>query len=373
LFALVAACGDEPSATTTSTSASSSAASSSSSSSSSGGGGGAGGGSALLDCGFQGWDAQLSGWTWTSDTPKAVVRTQGQQFIGSPELYFDAKANLWRMTYAAQYSAGVGVIVTAHSTDGHPGTAWAIDGAPLQPSNGFSFLDTPVVALDGAGTPHLFAFANAAQSPPGGAIVTGSGTPGAWTLDAKAPIISPGAMGSWDDAWVESPEVVWTGSEFMMWFGGANTGYRVGFGVATSKDGATWTLDPHNPVIKASSKPTDVEYFLSGGVSVIRSPDDSRWLMFYGCVSQVDFNASPVANICLASSLDGVAWTKSPSNPIIPRSFFMAITNPKVTAGPLNPAVVIDRSDPKSPHFALYYEHSAAYFGLATAPVCKGM
>jgi hypothetical protein len=318
------------------------------------------------DCGFTGWEQPLR-LTWESQTTAAKARGAGQAFIGSPEVSFDEAAQLWRMTYAVQTMAGVGAIARAHALDGRPGAAWADDGEPVAPPAPYTFLDTPAVLQGADGGRRLLAFANAQATQPGGVVLEGEG----FSVDPSAPVFAPGPAGSWSALWVESPTVQRADGGYLLWYGGANEAWKVGVGLATSVDGAHWVPEVRNPVLEASADPENLEYFLSAGVSVLRSPDDTRWLMFYACVSKADFEAAPVANLCLASSVDGVAWVRSPSNPVIPRAFFLGLS--EVVNGPLNPSVVVDWSDAAHPRFALFYEHSASWFGLVTAPLCAGM
>ena len=70
----------------------------------------------------------------------------------------------------------------------------------------------------------------------------------AWTKDPKNPVLSPGAMGSWDYDQLYYPAVVFDGNTYHMWFnGGEFLAWDIGY--ATSQDGSTWTKYDGNPVL----------------------------------------------------------------------------------------------------------------------------
>jgi len=102
--------------------------------------------------------------------------------------------------------------------------------------------------------------------------------------------------------------VVWTGSQYMMWYRGYNNN-SAALGLATSPDGITWKKYSGNPVLVA----TTVDSNLVGSSYVIRS--GSLYKMWYTC-----FNSSlPGDSICYASSSDGITWSKFSSPVLEPR------------------------------------------------------
>ncbi|MGB5848797.1 MAG: hypothetical protein WBH40_09935, partial [Ignavibacteriaceae bacterium] len=70
-----------------------------------------------------------------------------------------------------------------------------------------------------------------------------------WTRDTlNNPVLEPGPSGSWDEVTVYQPSVFFDGTTYNMWFGGHNDiNRRIGF--ATSPDMINWTKHPNNPVV----------------------------------------------------------------------------------------------------------------------------
>jgi len=70
---------------------------------------------------------------------------------------------------------------------------------------------------------------------------------GPWTKYGSNPVISTGAGGSFRDAGVRFPTVLYepadTGSEWKMWFGADKSGGASSIGYAHSSDGLSWTVD----------------------------------------------------------------------------------------------------------------------------------
>lgn len=92
---------------------------------------------------------------------------------------------------------------------------------------------------------------------------------------------------------------------------GVYYGYASGGTVYTSDDGITWTIAATN-VIPASETPTDWDYnALPANICVIK--DGITWVMIYECEDLSDY----LYKFGLATSADGLLWTKYVSNPII--------------------------------------------------------
>ena len=69
-----------------------------------------------------------------------------------------------------------------------------------------------------------------------------------WTKYPDNPVLSPGPGGAFDDYRVEGANVLFDGYEYKMWYSAKDgSNYRIGF--ATSPDGVTWTKHPGNPVL----------------------------------------------------------------------------------------------------------------------------
>lgn len=120
-----------------------------------------------------------------------------------------------------------------------------------------------------------------------------SGIPNAWDLYQDTPIASHGAFA-----------YVWfDGSIYHEYYPYDN---YTKFGHATSADGLTWTVDDaHNPVMVIGPGTYDN---ISLAVPCVWK-EGSTWYMLY---------RGNGFHTCLATSADGLTWTKYASNPVIP-------------------------------------------------------
>jgi len=142
----------------------------------------------------------------------------------------------------------------------------------------------------------------------------GQGTRGAsnWIRTSEFPVLTP-STGTWDGFAIRSG---WVGSivndiyPFRMYYEGEDSQTHTRrIGLATSTDGQRWTKASANPVLRpgpAGSK--DALDVRSPAVHV----EGSLFRIWYSGIDDRDGCAS----ILLATSFDGVTFTKSPSNPL---------------------------------------------------------
>ena len=128
-----------------------------------------------------------------------------------------------------------------------------------------------------------------------------------WTKYSGNPVLNLGASGSWDDAGVILPSVIFDSNTFKMWYHG-DDGSATRIGYATSSDRVTWTKSMSNPVlVLGPSGSWDDASILEPSVLF----DGSTYHMWYqgfdGIKRQIGYATSP----------DGVTWTKSGSNPVL--------------------------------------------------------
>ena len=182
-----------------------------------------------------------------------------------------------------------------------------------------------------------------------------------WTVYAENPVLAPGPHGTWDDLHVVGGPVLFVNGTYRTWYVGSGDNLVWGTGTATSTDGIHWTKDPSNPVLPydggsqvlyengtyrmwysysnpdAYAVPWQVRYATSadgvhwtpvGNYSVLNvtagagdaytlSPgpviqDAAGYRMWYGATED-----EMVWRVGLATSPDGIHWTKYPGNPII--------------------------------------------------------
>jgi predicted GH43/DUF377 family glycosyl hydrolase len=145
-------------------------------------------------------------------------------------------------------------------------------------------------------------------------IYRGTSSNGAvWNFSSKA-VLGTGPSGTWDASTVFSPDVVWNGTGYMMYYvgdGGTTSLFRQ-IGVAFSSDGIHWTKYSGNPVITHGPGTYDAQY--TRGPSVIY--DGGTYKMWYWGVAPPTSDVPLQSSIDFATSADGVHWSKFAGNPI---------------------------------------------------------
>ncbi|HEV2226152.1 MAG TPA: hypothetical protein VGR56_05030, partial [Nitrososphaerales archaeon] len=126
-------------------------------------------------------------------------------------------------------------------------------------------------------------------------------------------VLPSGAKGSWDSNGPYGPSVIWNGTRYLMYFGGNNNSANTrSIGVAVSKDGIQWTQYANNPILKPGPARYDGGY--------IRDPNvvfhNGSYTMWYKGRSTFG-NGSLVVGIDVATSPDGLHWTKYSGNPVL--------------------------------------------------------
>lgn len=161
----------------------------------------------------------------------------------------------------------------------------------------------------------------ASQAASGGADLTGL-------------VLTKGPAGSWDDLRVAIgvPRFDAASNRYMMWYYGRDSNYRKDapptlasgrVGVAESKDGLKWTRiegpGPLGSVLDHGAKDSDFDYLHIGLTDVTRH-DDQWWMWtFGGGMDVIQAPTGPTAagyrmRAGLATSKDGINWTKRPAN-----------------------------------------------------------
>ena len=130
-----------------------------------------------------------------------------------------------------------------------------------------------------------------------------------WTKYPK-PVLGHGKGDAWDVSGIGDPCVVFEGNIYHMWYNGIPDRMPkiVQVGYATSVDGIHWKKHPANPVLDVG-KPGSFEdrWVVSTDVNF----NGSVYEMWYFGYNQIQFE------IGLATSTDGVNWTRSPENPVM--------------------------------------------------------
>lgn len=171
------------------------------------------------------------------------------------------------------------------------------------------------------------------------------------------PVLERGLPGAWDRSSVALGSVLWNGTFFMMWYRGTNpTTFASGaVGLATSKDGVSWTKDSRNPVLTATA--IDQGYIASP--YVIRL--ELTYNMWY---TGKNANSTKPTSILYATSYDGLKWTKWP------HAVFLSSSDPTAwdSSSVYSPSVYFNGTT-----FWLWYSslgpnNGPPQIGLATSP-----
>jgi predicted GH43/DUF377 family glycosyl hydrolase len=131
-----------------------------------------------------------------------------------------------------------------------------------------------------------------------------------WTRVVTEPVLKNGAPGEWDSNVVTDPFVMFDGGEYRMWYNGnTGPGCHAAIGYAESFDGVSWNKSASNPVLNPGPAGS-WEDCATGGTHVEKIT--GVYYMWYEGMR----SGSPY-DLGVASSFDGVNWTKSPLNPIL--------------------------------------------------------
>ncbi len=174
-----------------------------------------------------------------------------------------------------------------------------------------------------------------------------------WTKQGAAPVLSPGAVGAWDEKGVSFPTVIKEGTLYKMWYTGMDASNVGRVGYATSSDGMSWTKYKYNPVLGISAAGSwDSTYV--GMTSVIKvGPTYKIW--YRG-------GSDTGGGIGYATSPDGLAWVKYTGNPVIPGGSGGWDTTPYA------PAVIFDGSGYHMWYSGTNPAEDLSQVGYATSP-----
>jgi len=239
-------------------------------------------------------------------TPAAVDKNE---LYVNPGAVFEAGGAL--QMFANVFSQWPGRVRVPHLTSAD-GITWTPDGGVVLDSKNVSIADpgidvsTGYVADDGTWVLYLETVSTIAPWEVWRATAQAPGGP--WTVGGAA-VLAPGAAGSFDSGGITWPQVIRIGDQWAMYYAGTKgPGQGTGsIGVAFSDDGVTWTKHP-DPVLTASEK------WEGGSLDRPRvAPVPGGYVMVYA--------GRDLTKRGLATSTDGLTWTKVPG-PSIERKDF---------------------------------------------------
>ena len=159
----------------------------------------------------------------------------------------------------------------------------------------------------------------ALSGPTGGATL---GTPATatvtiregWTKHPGNPVFAPAPTPAWDDQGVGQPSVLGPPSgfpQYLLWYWGDDQATGTGqFGYATSPDGITWTGLGASVLSMGTTGEWDET--VVGRPCCLYDTSTTTYRLYYS-----GEDAGGLSRIGLATSADGITWSKSSSNPIL--------------------------------------------------------
>lgn len=306
-------------------------------------------------------------WQRNAENP-FFTKEANQNFIGSP-CVINVNGTL-KMYYATSYPdpnyppgnpenrGSIGKIQYAYSTNG--GVTWTkhptpvLDIAPEGEWDSY-FLDTPQVLWDGT-TYRMWYFGDNDNLSTGGSFGLATSTDGInWTKNASNPVLTPGTGSAWDNLFIESPAVIYDNGTYYMAFTGIDiASYNNRIGVATSTNGINWTKYSGNPVVSQGNSPSFDDFGVATP-SVLKN--GNVFQMWYNGASIDDIVTNPPFDkpgIGYATSSNFFTWTKYSGNPVL-------TSIPTEPAGPWANNTISTGST-----YTMYYEYGNG-FGRATS------
>ena len=168
-----------------------------------------------------------------------------------------------------------------------------------------------------------------------------------WSRPLSYPILTPVTPGSWDSRGIGPNAIIKEGNSYKLYYRGTNDVGESHVGLATSADGINFTKHP-NPVLYSTSQEYNV-----GAATVMNS--NGIYYMYYN----TDSGSSAGLKIYLATSTDGINWTRYSGNPIL------AKTQSWEGTGIAYPSVIYDNNQFKMIYQMYTYANTA--FGLAVS------
>jgi sucrose-6-phosphate hydrolase SacC (GH32 family) len=138
-----------------------------------------------------------------------------------------------------------------------------------------------------------------------------------WTrYNNGTPVLDVGTGNAWDKGWLDTPEIVRGNNGYHLYYYGdtiqQSPWKSAAIGVAHSPDGIHWTKDPLNPIFtKGNTGQWDQTWVESP--AVLYDNTSGEYKMWYNGVDTANWRI----HIGLATSNDGIHWTRYPGNPIL--------------------------------------------------------
>ena len=197
-----------------------------------------------------------------------------------------------------------GSIWSVHYRTSSDGYAWSSESASLMSAGGAGAFDEygqadPTVIYDGTGDWKMWYDAQKSDSTWYSLGYSTSADGITWSKYGA--VLDVGAEGAWDDSFVHHPCVIKEGSTYYLYYSGHDGGGIYHIGLATSADGISWTKYGSTPVISAGAGGTFDDAYVRPAKPIIIG---STWYMTYWGYD------GAISRLGLATSTDGYTWTK---------------------------------------------------------------
>jgi Secretion system C-terminal sorting domain len=142
----------------------------------------------------------------------------------------------------------------------------------------------------------------------------------AWSLDGTTwnkhtnnPVLDISGAGQWDGEWLDSPEILWDGNNYKLYYYGDSTFEQgqsnTALGVATSNNGIDWTRN--GKVLEKGALGDWDGYFIESPAAYYNATSGLYALLYTG------IDTSRYGRLGLAVSVDGYNFIKYPSHAVV--------------------------------------------------------
>jgi predicted GH43/DUF377 family glycosyl hydrolase len=128
-----------------------------------------------------------------------------------------------------------------------------------------------------------------------------------WYYYSKNPVLQAGP-GAFDAAYLSACSVLKDAGGYKMYYSARTAGTNFSIGLATSSDGIHWQKYGGNPIVMIGAPGSWDDVFVEMPKVLLVDGTYYMWYMGYDGLA---------GRIGLATSVDGVSWTKHPSNPVL--------------------------------------------------------
>lgn len=257
----------------------------------------------------QGQPSSIAAWTWTESPTVEPTLTRGPAGSWDAVDVLNPSVVRWRNVYFNLYSGFDGKTWHTGLAQSDDGISWQRKGKVLSPDantwEGNYIAANGAVVVQGAQQQQLLYWYQGGRPIPSIGLARSSDGL-TWTKE-KAPVLTPGPRGSWDERGVADPYVIEAAGHLYLYYTGQDRAMRQRLGVARSTDGGVhWQKSLDNPILDIGGH----QQWDEGGLGepAVWSSVNSYWMLYTGRAWD------ETRRIGLAQSKDGIHWQKLPQS-----------------------------------------------------------